>query len=50
MPASKEKCWCEYSKEKRNNWNVSIIGKDGLSTPVWDISHCPVCGRELKEE
>jgi len=43
----KLKCWCEYSKERRNNWNVSIIGKDGLPTPVWDIIYCPVCGGKL---
>jgi len=42
-------CWCEYPKEKRNNWNVSIIGKDGLPEPVWDIIFCPVCSRKLED-
>ncbi len=45
----KSKCWCEYSKERRNNWNVSIRGKDGLPTHVWDIIYCPVCGKKLED-
>ena len=42
----KERCWCEYSMEERNNYNVSVKDVDGVPTYVWSITYCPVCGRK----
>jgi hypothetical protein len=44
-----EKCWCEYRRDVRNNWNVSIREPGGLPNPVWDIEYCPVCGKKLED-
>ncbi len=44
----KPKCWCDYDKEIRNNYNVSIRAEDGCPNPVWTIKFCPVCGKKME--
>ncbi len=46
----KPKCWHEYSKKLRNNWNVSVRDREGLPYRVWDIKYCPACGKKIKEQ
>lgn len=45
----KEKCWCEYDKNSRNNWNVSVKDREGIPSRVWEVEYCPVCGKKMEE-
>ena len=45
-----EKCWCEYPRGRRNNWNVSVRDKEGLPNFMWNIAYCPVCSKIMKED
>ncbi len=46
-PLVKEPCWCEYDEDVRTSHNVSVCGLEGEPDPIWAISHCPVCGKEM---
>ena len=42
-------CWCNYSRERRNNYNVSVRDPNGVPDPVWEILYCPHCGEKLTD-
>ncbi len=42
-------CWCEYDIDHRNNWDVSVIDRNGETSGVWAMIYCPVCGKKLRD-
>ncbi len=44
------KCWCEYDRGRRNNYNVSVRDDEGYPNPVWTIKFCPVCGKKMEDK
>lgn len=46
----KPKCWCEYDRGRRNNYNVSVKNNEGYPDPVWTIKFCPICGKKMEDK
>ena len=43
----KEKCWCEYENEHKNDCVTTWDEKNSCYDRYWKIKFCPHCGKKL---